>query len=83
MGFCDWFIELAKPILQGDDEAAKIETQAAAQWGLQNALKLLHPFMPYVTEELWQEIKPVDTGAIFLMLEKLATNSRKLDEQRR
>ena len=68
-GFCDWFIELAKPILQGDDEAAKIETQAAAQWGLQNALKLLHPFMPYVTEELWQEIKPVDTGTKFLMLE--------------
>ena len=68
-GFCDWFIELAKPILQGDDEAAKIETQAAAQWGLQNALKLLHPFMPYVTEELWQEIKPADTGAKFLMLE--------------
>ena len=68
-GFCDWFIELAKPILQGDDEAAKIETQAAAQWGLQNTLKLLHPFMPYVTEELWQEIKPVDTGAKFLMLE--------------
>ncbi|MDP6222743.1 MAG: valine--tRNA ligase [Candidatus Micropelagos thuwalensis] len=68
-GFCDWFIELAKPILQGDDEAAKIEMQAAAQWGLQNALKLLHPFMPYVTEELWQEIKPADTGAKFLMLE--------------
>ena len=68
-GFCDWFIEHAKPILQGDDEAAKIETQAAAQWGLQNALKLLHPFMPYVTEELWQEIKPADTGAKFLMLE--------------
>ena len=68
-GFCDWFIELAKPILRGDDEAAKIETQAAAQWGLQNALKLLHPFMPYVTEELWQEIKPADTGAKFLMLE--------------
>ncbi|MEC7092339.1 MAG: class I tRNA ligase family protein, partial [Pseudomonadota bacterium] len=68
-GFCDWFIELAKPILQGDDEAAKIETQAAAQWGLQNALKLLHPFMPYVTEELWQEIKPADTDAKFLMLE--------------
>ena len=68
-GFCDWFIELAKPILQGDDEAAKIETQAAAQWGLQNTLKLLHPFMPYVTEELWQEIKPADTGTKFLMLE--------------
>ncbi len=68
-GFCDWFIELAKPILQGDDEAAKLEVQAAAQWGLQNALKLLHPFMPYVTEELWQEIKPADATAKFLMLE--------------
>ena len=68
-GFCDWFIELAKPILQGNDEAVKIETKAAAQWGLQNALKLLHPFMPYVTEELWQEIKPADTDAKFLMLE--------------
>ena len=68
-GFCDWFIELAKPILQGEDEAAKIEVQAAAQWGLQNALKLLHPFMPYVTEELWQEIKPADATVKFLMLE--------------
>ena len=68
-GFCDWFIELAKPILQGDDEAAKLEVQAAAQWGLQNALKLLHPFMPYVTEEVWQEIKPTDSTAKFLMLE--------------
>ena len=68
-GFCDWFIELAKPILQGDDKEAKIEVQAAAQWGLQNALKLLHPFMPYVTDELWQEIRPADTGAKFLMIE--------------
>ena len=68
-GFCDWFIELAKPILQSEDEAAKIEVQAAAQWGLQNALKLLHPFMPYVTEELWQEIKPADATVKFLMLE--------------
>ena len=68
-GFCDWFIELSKPILQGDDDAAKREVQAAAQWGLQNAMKLLHPFMPYVTEELWQEIKPADTDAKFLMLD--------------
>ena len=55
--------------MQGEDEAAKIEVQAAAQWGLQNALKLLHPFMPYVTEELWQEIKPADATVKFLMLE--------------
>ncbi len=51
--FCDWYIELAKPILQGDDGAEKAEVQAAAKWGLEHALHLLHPFMPFVTEELW------------------------------
>ena len=51
--FCDWYVELAKPSLQGDDEAAKAEVQAATKWALENALRLLHPFMPFVTEELW------------------------------
>ena len=51
--FCDWYVELAKPSLQGDDEAAKTEVQAATKWALENALRLLHPFMPFVTEELW------------------------------
>jgi len=53
--FCDWYVELAKPVLQGEDEAAKTETQATAAHVLDDILKLLHPFMPFVTEELWAE----------------------------
>ncbi|MEM9629550.1 MAG: valine--tRNA ligase [Pseudomonadota bacterium] len=52
--FCDWYLELAKPMLQGDDEAAKAETQKTAAWVLANMLHLLHPATPFVTEELWQ-----------------------------
>ena len=51
--FCDWYVEFAKPVLQGDDEAAKAETRAVAGWSLQQILKILHPFMPFITEELW------------------------------
>jgi valyl-tRNA synthetase len=53
--FCDWYVELIKPILGGTDEAAKKETQAAAAWVLDQILLLLHPFMPFVTEEIWQQ----------------------------
>ena len=53
--FCDWYVELAKPSLQGEDEAAKAEVQAATKWALEHALRLLHPFMPFVTEELWEK----------------------------
>jgi valyl-tRNA synthetase len=51
--FCDWYLELAKPLLQGADEAAKRETRAATSFVLDEILKLLHPFMPFITEELW------------------------------
>ena len=51
--FCDWYLELIKPILSGDDEAAKAETRATVAWTLDQILKLLHPFMPFITEELW------------------------------
>src|SRR5690606_37612724 len=53
--FCDWFVELAKPVLSGEDGADKDETRAAAAWALDEILALLHPFMPFVTEELWTE----------------------------
>jgi valyl-tRNA synthetase len=51
--FCDWYVELAKPSLQGDNETEKAEVQAVTKWALENALRLLHPFMPFVTEEVW------------------------------
>ncbi|MEM8771429.1 MAG: valine--tRNA ligase [Pseudomonadota bacterium] len=54
--FCDWYLELAKPVFQGDDEAAKAETRAAAAFALGQILKLLHPFMPFVSEELWNKL---------------------------
>jgi len=51
--FCDWYLELLKPIFMGDDEAAKAEAQATAAYCLDQIYKLLHPFMPFMTEELW------------------------------
>jgi valyl-tRNA synthetase len=51
--FCDWYLELLKPIFMGDDEAAKAEAQATAAYCLDEIYKILHPFMPFMTEELW------------------------------
>ena len=51
--FCDWYVEFAKPVFMGSDDGEKAETQAMAAWVLDEILKLLHPFMPFVTEELW------------------------------
>ncbi|MDP1628158.1 valine--tRNA ligase [Parvibaculum sp.] len=52
--FCDWYLEFIKPLLMGDNEEAKAETRATAAWVLDQILLMLHPFMPFVTEELWQ-----------------------------
>jgi len=52
--FCDWYLELAKPLLQGADGPAKQETRAMTAWVRDEILKLLHPFTPFVTEELWR-----------------------------
>jgi valyl-tRNA synthetase len=54
--YCDWYLEFIKPLLMGDDAAAKAETQATAAWAFDAILKLLHPFMPFVTEELWERL---------------------------
>lgn len=54
--FCDWYLEFAKPVFQGDDEAAKAETGATAAWALDQILIFGHPIMPFVTEELWRRI---------------------------
>jgi valyl-tRNA synthetase len=52
--FCDWYLELAKPVLQGGDGATRDETRAMTAWVRDEILKLLHPFTPFVTEELWR-----------------------------
>ncbi|WP_323785568.1 valine--tRNA ligase [Thalassovita sp.] len=50
---CDWYVEFSKPLLQGEDETAKAETQKVMGWVLDQCLILLHPIMPFITEELW------------------------------
>jgi valyl-tRNA synthetase len=51
--YCDWYLELAKPVLMGEEGTAKAETRAMVAWARDEILKLLHPFMPFITEELW------------------------------
>ena len=50
---CDWYLELAKPVLAGEDGAEKEETRATVVWVLDRIVTLLHPFMPFISEELW------------------------------
>jgi len=52
--FCDWYLEFVKPVLLGSDSDAKSETRAMVAWARDEILKLLHPFMPFITEELWR-----------------------------
>ena len=63
--FCDWYIEIAKIRLQGDDEAAKDDAKAVLVFVLTYILKLLHPFMPFITEEIYQAI-PHDCESIMI-----------------
>jgi valyl-tRNA synthetase len=56
--FCDWFVELSKPALQGEDQAAANSTRHTLLYVLERLLSLLHPLIPFVTEELWQQVAP-------------------------
>ncbi len=69
--FCDWYIELAKPVLNGADEAAAAEVRATAGFVMNRLLRVLHPFMPFVTEELWPAFAPSDQR--LLMTARLGT----------
>ncbi|GAA6210551.1 valine--tRNA ligase [Hyphomicrobiales bacterium 4NK60-0047b] len=54
--YCDWYVELSKPIFSSGSEAEIEETQAVTAWVMDEMMKLLHPFMPFMTEELWQRL---------------------------
>ncbi|MEK4255181.1 valine--tRNA ligase [Ureibacillus sp. FSL K6-2830] len=54
--FCSWYIEMAKLPLYGDDEAAKLTTRSVLAYVLDNTMRLLHPMMPFITEEIWQHL---------------------------
>jgi valyl-tRNA synthetase len=55
---CDWYVELSKPLLQGDDTEAQAETRATMRWVMDQCMILLHPIMPFITEELWGATGP-------------------------
>jgi valyl-tRNA synthetase len=63
--FCDWYLEMIKPVLYGDNEKERKETQKFLFHGLSSVLRLLHPIMPYVTEELWHHL-PGNEGSIMV-----------------
>ncbi|MEK9677119.1 MAG: valine--tRNA ligase [Rhodospirillaceae bacterium] len=62
--FCDWYLEFAKSIFQGDDAAAAQETRSTTAWALNELLVILHPFMPFITEELWSQLDDGRTGLL-------------------
>ena len=74
--YCDWYIELTKSRLQGEDQQAKENAQKVLCYVLTDILKLLHPFMPFLTEEIWQAL-PHDGD--FLMLQKWPEHHVELD----
>ena len=72
--YCDWYIELTKPVLYGQDEEKKTETLRVLKYVLSSILKLMHPFIPFITEEIWTELGLSET----VMLEKYPVYDEKL-----
>jgi valyl-tRNA synthetase len=62
--FCDWYLEYSKPIVQGEDAAPRDETRATTAWVLAQVLHLLHPVMPFVTEEIWSQLAGAEAGML-------------------
>ncbi|WP_018931423.1 valine--tRNA ligase [Gracilibacillus lacisalsi] len=62
--FCDWYIEMAKLPLYGEDEQAKLTTRSILAYVLDHTMRMLHPFMPFVTEEIWQQLPHKDESIV-------------------
>ena len=74
--YCDWYIELTKTLLQGEDEDSKLRAQQVLCYVLTETLKLLHPFMPFITEEIWQALPH---SGDYLMLQQWPQHRAELD----
>ena len=72
--FCSWYIEIAKISLNGEDEAAKKTTKSILVYVLDASLKMLHPFMPFITEEIWQHIPHVGDSIVTSQLAEVDSN---------
>ena len=77
--FCDWYIELIKPRLWNGSDEEKASARCALVWVLKNLLKLLHPFMPFITEEIWSFLPKYESAKQFLMLESWPVYDDKMD----
>jgi len=67
--FCDWYVEITKPIFQTGSDAVKAETRATTAWARDQILKLLHPFMPFITEELWARTSETPRDSLLILAE--------------
>jgi valyl-tRNA synthetase len=67
--FCDWFLEFTKPILAEGTAEAQAEVRATTGWALETLIRMLHPIMPFVTEELWEQFRPEGEGQSHLLME--------------
>jgi valyl-tRNA synthetase len=65
--FCDWYVEITKPIFQTGSDTAKAETRATTAWARDQILKLLHPFMPFITEELWARTSETPRDTLLIL----------------
>ncbi|MDB9936621.1 valine--tRNA ligase [Candidatus Pelagibacter sp.] len=77
--YCDWYLELSKTILFSEDEKAKDEVRQVSAYVFKQILKLLHPFIPFVTEEIWLNNKFDKSGKDFLMLANWPSGESKKD----
>jgi len=67
--FCDWYVEITKPIFQSGSAQVQAETRATTAWARDQILKLLHPFMPFITEELWAATAPAPRDTLLILAE--------------
>jgi valyl-tRNA synthetase len=65
--FCDWYVEITKPIFQSGSDDARAETRATTAWARDQILKLLHPFMPFITEELWARTSETPRDGLLIL----------------